>query len=314
MTKPDIMKKIIFFLLIVASTQAIAQPYQSIFGKDSTSWAFEFYNLPGKLMEVAKISKDTLISDTVYKIVDLSTMRGFMREDTITGKVWYRGENFFADPNPRYELWANEVLIFDYSLEPGDSFDVSNHQYMDTSHRYSKVDSVKYINGRKYIYFDMADVNWVNSGITEQYVMVEGSGGNMSPLWKCHLYETFNVYFTQYLLCYYKDGIKTGYENGRYAGECSPTMGIGESDLNKGDISIYPNPATNNVFLTFKGKEQRVNIAMYDVVGKLISREDAIMIGDYPYQIAMGNLASGVYIVSVQDKQGAFYKFKVVKQ
>jgi hypothetical protein len=38
------------------------------------------------------------------------------------------------------------------------------------------------------------------------------------------------------------------------------------------------------------------------------------MIGDYPHQIAMGNLASGLYIVSVQEKQGALYQFKVVKK
>jgi hypothetical protein len=308
------MKKIIFFLLMVASAPLMAQPYQSIFGKDSTSWAFEYYNLPGKLIGEAKISRDTLINDTAYKVVELAALRGFMREDTMTGKVWYRGENFLSYPNPHTELWANEVLIFDYSLQPGDSFEVSNHQYMDTSHRYSKVDSVKYINGSKYIYFDMADTNWVNSGITEQYVMVEGSGGNMSPFWKCHLYQTYNVYFTQYMLCYYKDGIKTGYENVRYAGDCAPTMGIDESDLNKGNITIYPNPATHNISLTFKGKEQRVNIAMYDVVGKLISKEDAIMIGNYPHQIDMGKLASGVYVISIQDKLGAAYKFKVVKQ
>jgi hypothetical protein len=308
------MKKIIFFLLILASTQAIAQPYQSIFGKDSTSWGFEFYNLPGRLAEKAKTSGDTLINDTAYKVVILNSLKGFIREDTITGKVWYRGEKFLSYPDPHTDPWAKEVLIFDYSLQPGDSFEVSNYQYGDNNPRYSKVDSVKYINGSKHIYFDMADINWVNSGITEQYVMVEGSGGNMSPFWKCHLYETYNVYFTQYMLCYYKDGIKTGYENVRYAGNCSLWMGIGESDLNKGNISIYPNPATNNISLTFKGKEQRVNIAMYDVVGKLISREDAIMIGDYPHQIAMGKLASGIYIVSVQDKGGALYKFKVVKQ
>jgi hypothetical protein len=307
-------KKIILFLLIVASTQAIAQPYQSIFGKDSTSWTFEYYNLPGKLITVAKVSGDTLINDTAYKIIKLAALRGFIREDTMTGKVWYRGEKFLADPNPHTDLWENEVLVFDYSLQPGDSFEVSNYQYMDTSHRYSKVDSVKYINGSKYIYFDMADTNWVNSAITEQYVMIEGSGGNMSPLWKCHLYETDNVYFTQYLLCFYKDGIKTSYENVRYAGDCGPTMGINESDLNKESIGIYPNPTTHSVFLTFKGKEQRVNIAMYDVVGKLISKEDAILIGNNPHQIEMGKLASGVYVVSIQEKQGASYKFKVVKQ
>jgi hypothetical protein len=308
------MKKIIFLLLMVASTPAMAQPYQSMFGKDSTSWVFEYYNLPGKLITVAKVSGDTLINDTTYKVVETNTLRGFMREDTMTGKVWYRGEKFLADPNPHTDLWENEVLIFDYSLQPGDSFEVSNYQYMDTSHRYSKVDSVKYINGSKCIYFDMADTNWVNSAITEQYVMIEGSGGNMSPLWKCHLYQTGNIYFTQYLLCFYKDGIKTSYENVRYAGDCYPSLGIGESDLNKGNISIYPNPVINNISLTFKGKEQRVDIAMYDVVGKLISREDAVMIGNYSHQIDMSKLASGVYVVSIQDKRGTSYKFKVVKQ
>lgn len=309
------MKKIIFFLLMMASIQAFAQSYQSIFGKDSTSWTFEFYNLPGRLMEEAKISRDTLINDTAYKIVELNTMRGFMREDTTMGKVWYRGEKFLSYPGPHYELWEKDILVFDYSLQPGDSFEVSNYQYSDTSHRYSKVDSVKYINGRKYIYFDTADGHWMNSNITEQYVMIEGSGGNMSPLWKCHFNQTQNVYFTQYLLCYYKDGIKTNYENVRYSGDCHPTgMGIGESDLNKENINIYPNPATNNISLTFKGKEQQVNIAMYDVVGKLINSEDAIRIGDHPHQIEMNKLVSGVYIVSIQDKQGATYKFKIVKQ
>src|SRR5690606_38406642 len=98
------MKKHILLLILTAallgSNRGFAQPYQSIFGKDSTMWNFSvFEDVNTYQVKTYKPVKDTLINGIMYKLLNSiwKDHLGFnhydryaVREDTMQGKVWIR--------------------------------------------------------------------------------------------------------------------------------------------------------------------------------------------------------------------------------
>ncbi len=285
-----------------------AQSYQSLFGKINTSWEFEYYNLGGKANESAKIDRDTLIDGTSYKIVKTNSgLEGYIREDTLSGKVWYRGQTLTGPPF-HTEIWPKEFLLFDFSLQPGDSFDVNLYLDNDTNKVYSKVDSVKLINGSKYIYFNKTHPQWHLSNIIEPYVMIEGVGGNMGPLWKSRAMEA-NIYFQQYLLCYYKDGVQTDYRNQRYNGDCYGYTGIDKTGEGRTKPQVYPNPATSSIYVN--NAVPGSGLAIFNTLGQCIVRE---ILQNNQQHIDMSSFPTGIYLIYLTTKNGEQATFKIRKQ
>src|SRR5690606_3143852 len=149
------------FLCFINIPNTEAQPYQSLFGTDSTNWVFKWFNQDQAGYEEVRYTIDTIINGVTYKKLKLSNFSSMytcvFREDISQGKVWYRS----LDPEAND---STEYLAFDFSLEVGDTFNVAN---MNTSLQialYRKVDSVKYIDDLKYIYFDVEFIHMGDPG------------------------------------------------------------------------------------------------------------------------------------------------------
>lgn len=77
--------------------------------------------------------------------------------------------------------------------------------------------------------------------------------------------------------------------------------GVGLKDLNKAAISLYPNPAHNNVFVKL-GNETAESIVIRDISGRIVQQEDGIR-GKNNLELSIGTLPKGLYFITVKTKE-----------
>ncbi len=262
--------------------------YQSIFGQNSTQWVFEWHNLGIDEQDTIYVEKDTVAFGHNWKKIMVTRYQqqfngGLLREDTTIGKVWYKGLKFQQSSRD-----TTQVIVFDYSLNINDTFDIGNgwSAFQSTTTE-NTVDSIYYLNGKKYIRFK----GLYSPGVPpENYLFIEGISGNLGILWKA---SNVGGLGTPYLLCSYKDGIKTSYVNQRHNGNCNV---FGANNLNDYEtlsklISIFPNPAFNDLYFELSDGLKVEKINVFDLQGR------RIFIHGNNRNIDISPLSSGTYFI-----------------
>lgn len=189
---------------------------------EGNSWNVLHHGDDFNLTQVLKVSTDTVINDTVYsKIISaydsLSanwSLAGYMREDILAQKVYYRSVGSFS---------KSDSIFYNFNVKVNDSVIISvvdlNHSNLpihDYYYTYNKVDSIDsiYIEG---VYHKRIFVNYTD-GIFNwgQHVWIEGVGGSEGLLTSSLVSSTIDP--TQ-LLCFFKNDSLTfkGYTSGKYS-------------------------------------------------------------------------------------------------
>ena len=84
-------------------------------------------------------------------------------------------------------------------------------------------------------------------------------------------------------------------------------LGIGESSLDIGSIVMYPNPATNVVYLSNPQSLELESVSIYDAIGRLIKVIDLRNAG-VETALDISELASATYLVHIKGAQGEITK------
>lgn len=82
--------------------------------------------------------------------------------------------------------------------------------------------------------------------------------------------------------------------------------------LDESVLTIFPNPATNELFIKNNNNVALQSIAITDLTGKVVLNQDIQNIGSNAINIA--NLAKGMYLVTVQTPNGLSATSKILKQ
>jgi len=103
----------------------------------------------------------------------------------------------------------------------------------------------------------------------------------------------------------------------------TPTNGIikvmrihGGSILNENSMEIYPNPTTGPIVVAFNvGKQTNAKLCVLDLNGKsyMTIAQDEFPAGNYKYSADLGELAEGLYVVTLTTENGNITS-KVIKQ
>lgn len=276
------MKNILFIIFLIAASEiACAQPYQSIFGKDSTTWVIEWSNTDLNTYANFTILSDTIYQSKAYKVVGFPGLNfALIREDTLTGQIW--SVDLLCD----YNLDGVERLVADMSLQVGDSFNANNTLLVYPTDTFIVVDSVYYIQGQKRIRFSDS----LNLG--EPITFYEGIGPNYSLLWKVG--NDCSGYTGKYLLCVFKDGVKADYTNLAYNGDCSPDLPMGVESVALSKINISPNPAME--YLNVTGvQDPKTEGIITNAIGQQVGQYN---LAQGSNTIPLNNLPSGYYQIS----------------
>ncbi len=293
--------KIVLLTLATILTSLYSFAYRSIFGKHSTQWTIIFSRctmINGA--DTFLVEKDTVINGLTYKKIIQNhdyLMLGLMREDTASGKVW----------NISWADSTEEIPLFDFTLQKGDTFDVRNQNYAGYNEYppfydiLKEVDSVYYKDGLKHIRFKKVNTHVLPA---EPMEFIEGIGSNYSVLMK--LMNT--CFLDYYQLCTYKDGTKTSYNNLAFNGDCNPTTTVKSVKPDINTTKLYPLPA--NTFLQIETEEFSINsFELYDLSGKLVLKQT---IRSPKQKVDVTELRNGLYMARLIATTGEISNKKVM--
>jgi hypothetical protein len=251
--------------------------------------------------------KDTVINSKIYNLYQRFgrswgfefcssfTKRGFLRQDTLTKKIFILDANFVERP------------LYDFSkLVVGDTLQHYNKalnsvvtltvQHMDTA----------YLNdGTKH------KAQWVSNN----NCFIEGVGSIFGGLYGDDQLPFTPNNISEQLMCYgfispffnLMDGITQQI----YICSLVPaTVGMEEYFFNQIDINIFPNPVRDKLHLELGFQVGNAKLSIYNTLGQIIYSKDGI---DKKEEIDLGFLRSGVYYLKINNYEGQ-KTFKLLKE
>ena len=294
------MKKKLLFLFAVLGvvlTEAEAQNYERICLVDSTSWNY----IPYGACDGFYTDSICILTDTVYESVNYFVLynhgyfendtAGYLREDTIEGKLWYREE---LDE-------GREFLLTDLSLQKGDGFWL---------YLYNESDSVEIIVDT--VYFDLQNRKHVNFGNERMslcsahpdFEFVEGVGCTAG-----HLYQgnTDGVLMSALLCCH--KGADPVFINTEFDGLCYIIgLSVPETDMSF-NASAYPNPSSGSFMIDFENIGfETFEFKLYSSGGQLIFSKQT----NKDYFLVDENLPAGFFYFTLGNSRGKRYAGKIV--
>lgn len=302
------MKKICLILLatlLLYAGKLGAQPYQSIFGKDSTRWEtinkqrLAEVGLPPYVQTNWIHNGEVAIFDTLSykKIKHTYGNYIYMREDTTIGAVWI------------YDSFqSKEFLFYDYSLDVGDTFHFPSTYTNGYTTCKTVVDSVRFINNKKHIYLTQVPYTCIefthgNERDSIVFTMIEGTGANS-------FVDVFYDRGVSYVLCAVKDGVKTDYTNRVHEGSCKyEYVNIQKINTLQG-IRLSPNPARFSIDLSYLPNKP-CHISLYDMMGRAVLQRN---INGTAAQLDISSIPPGLYMFRISAAGYTPYYTKIVKE
>ncbi len=78
---------------------------------------------------------------------------------------------------------------------------------------------------------------------------------------------------------------------------------VGVNTLDKKQVLIYPNPATNNVTVNI-GQSQSTDIALFNMIGKKMEDISIFISGNGIYNMNLNSISAGTYFVQIKTETG----------
>lgn len=94
------------------------------------------------------------------------------------------------------------------------------------------------------------------------------------------------------------DSVRQKFNNGITGCGCPSLTGITNYD-NSDSLSIYPNPAADNITINFTSTSKNASIKIYDARGRLVKSIANVKSGETTFNIS--ELESGLYLINVND-------------
>ena len=280
------MKKIILiFLGLFVVHNCYNQDYLPMLG-DSNVWYI--LSMPeGYMTEIIQTVGVAIIEDKKYIITDYA---GYLHEDTIEKKV-----------NMLNTWWDKEILLYDFSLQKGDSILLQ------------KIDNGGVIvDHSKYIIDSISPFQLI--GIESRAIYLTGEPRNRGkiehPVWIEGIGSLGNLIYPEFgpdiwnfgeLACFYK--------NGELLYQSSLSKELGRCDVNtpyinskySSLINIFPNPFKESISIEGLPPEP-FSIEIYDILGRIIHNV-YLKSGDTQHRISTNKLQQGLYILRINSSR-----------
>lgn len=307
------MNKIVIAIVIMlaVSAQLTAQEYQYVpFPDSGVVWSEIFYNYnedsedKTRRENFAVNGEDTIINNIVYSKLylffdtifnkDAATCIGGIREDSLR-RIYFNGEQIhFLKPNIECADENNEIKLFDFGLQVGDTIWSLNSLHPTNGLIVSSIDTLLFGNTLRrrinFLQFSKNNPVW-------DFSWIEGIGSTRGLL---YISDTTPYDHLNHLICFKQNGNQL-FLHPSY-NDCSlAATGLTEQTLET-KVILYPNPITNNeVRITFNGLSIE-SISIFNEFGCFITSADVK--GLENTIIPLPNITSGVYFYVAYSKYG----------
>ncbi len=282
---------IIFILFLTLNVSLHGQEYVPLIDTTRTWNVAEYGGHGGGSENFEYFFGDTVsIDDTLYVEVkaqwlNKSNLQGYMREDTVSRKVYYR--SIYDDES---------TLLYDFSLEEGDTVQL----YGDPGQKYTvlQVDSIELLNGdfrKRWVFslqFYHTNAVWIEGiGNTTIYLLNPGDldGSTIETVTLC-CYENEE-------LVYMNDTYNTCYLDW-----------VNVSETNIETIKVYPNPARDHITISAEAGA-KLKVHMYNIQGRLILKQQI----ENHETFDISHFDPGLIFVRIIDNENKVASFKTIK-
>ena len=315
--KYKIMKYLFTLIFFVGTNQVNAQKYLPLV-EEGKYWIYQFLQQPEsgacifnwtEKAEIHHFGKDTLLGSISYKEILNSSLKltgvmgsvkipfemvqtrvmGYIREDTLTKKIYVLPNNLFTWPcNEEY----TENILFDFSFLQGDSINECLAYYtyqLRDQFEYPKIESIKLeldFQGKlrnhfySFGYFEPCNF-WHVPG----YIM-EGFGFNDGP---------FRGPINRQLINYCEGTLE----------QCNIIISSTKETPLNDKISITPNPATEFIKIQ----------TTFDITKtEVIDRNGKIILTSIEKEIDISGLTMGMYFLRITNSQNQQHHTKFIKR
>ena len=310
------MKKFFFILLALASFKANAQTYQYVpFPEGNAVWSEKYsyenwvptYYYLNCYDKVSLTVEDTIINSRIYKKLYLfndsvfninnAIYLGGIREEN--KKIYYLGDTIhYGKPLD----CTNEVLLYDFNLNVGDTFYfglpqtdslICNNSYWNVV--VISIDTINLGNKlRKRFIFNDYTTQWI-----------EGIGNVNGLLLSIPPWIPGSV--PQGSLICFKQNDTIVYFNSNFS-ECMP-LNINENNVMNENILVFPNPA-NDYLIIKSGITQPFTYQLYNIQG-ILQKEGEVTASQSEINVA--DLPRGMYILKILTEKQIMTRKIVLK-
>lgn len=337
------MKKRIFIIFVIATFNLGAQDYEyTPFPTENAQWSVcdDKYSLHGDTIidgiRYSKVYKQT--SDSAFEF-DINKAEYFcaIRNDEENKRVY----GIYRDSLPiinaigvTIEHPTKEMLLYDFSLNIGDTVSVANFDEADVAGYISYVEFVRVEVISVYIYdgngsynllhlYDNDSIVTLENGEQRRRMLLKAAGGSVAQYWIegigsnegpfVHDMYDFLEYSPKRLLCYKEnddylyyqdefdvDGDIDCFSSKYYAND------IRENGINN-HISIFPNPANDDINIELAADSHTIEI--YDSFGRMMmSQQVTESTSLQVVNVDISKYPSGLYLVVVKNDNSRYYK------
>jgi hypothetical protein len=298
--------RIKYFLLLLFAVNKLT--CQVVFAPKGAEWCYNFWESWGTSnFNVEKITylRDSVIGNDTVKL--LKSKRVFRECDNrlIYTLIKQKGDTIYFK-NASTQQWQ---ILYNMAALPGEKWNTMMLFTNNTLKQYTVT------------VLSVGSTTVNGFSLKKQHVQYEWSDPGMTYTTVCDITERFGCslfmynYFNQYqgfcdadafyrFLCY-KDSVFPQTQFTSYP--CDYTSGIEENVKTGSSILAYPNP--NNGSFTIKlpegRQEQNVEISMFDITGRLISKENRSITNGSEIGVK-SDLKDGMYLLKVKFEGGSY--------
>ena len=224
------------------------------------------------------------VFDQPYKIIN-KYPAGFIREDTLERKVYYR---------PAEGLYCNvtEYLLFDFSLQVNDELDDCKKEVLGDNPEFAIIDSIThelYWGLTRKVFHTTGWVSCIGDTYSGQVNLIEGIG------------------FEHYGLFHGPDNCLIELHDFCEGSLSDCNIISSSTDLtDKDGIAFYPNPANDRIFIS-------TNLSLASVTAIDLSGKQS-NVRFHGNTIELNELINGFYILKIRSLDGKYFFEKVIKE
>ncbi len=261
---------------------------------NNTVWLSTLNGMEGYENSLWTVLEDTSINNIIYKKIfqQYINIPSVLNNPFLNGSyMLYLREDSASKQIFQYMGFGMEQLILDYSLQIGDTMPNSlGHDYTVTS-----IDSILTNDGYRKR-FTFADT----SGFP--VIWVEGLGNLADP------FSTNRVYDTTFanIICVHENGNLVYEFQEMFPIDCNLYNDIIESDINNIIVSVYPNPANDQLNIQFAPFDiHKKEIEIYNITGQLIYAKISAFTRE---EINISEFNPGIYLIKITEGKKIFSK------
>lgn len=215
--------------------------------------------------------------------------------------TWQQTSRYLREDSSIVYMWkdSSEIVLYDFTLEVGDTFHIPDHCSMDVI----AVDSVILNNGEVRKRIRMGPFHSPSDWI-------EGIGSSHETI-NYHIYGCWIDVLFETLCFYQNDTLQYEFNHYPYNGGCYRDFSVAvEEPSARSSIKIFPNPFQNYIRVNLQGGSS-LECLIFSIKGNLLM---ATHLNDQASQIDLNNLTPGMYIVRLTTEDGQQIHRKILKE